>query len=372
MADIYKRLAKKLDGLPHGFPATKSGVELRILRKIFSAEDAEFALKLKPLPETADQIAHRLHRPVELIQAILDQMAANGQIGSFKMKGRQHYALMPFVVGIYEFQLDRLDKELADLVEEYMPSLMKVVGGYKPAVARVIPVNKSVDAKLEILPYEDLRQIISESHSFMINECICRKEKALEGQPCQHTKETCMAFTREESAYDDFRYSGRVITKDEALRILDETEREGLVHATYNIQQDPMFVCNCCSCCCGFIRSIKEFHAPFLLTRSNFVAAIDAQTCDGCGVCANERCPMEAIEATNGTYAVGADRCIGCGVCSLACPTDSIRLVRRAAEDQTVPPPNVIHWAVERSSARSDPLTRLALRFWLARHGGDM
>jgi len=372
MADIYKRLAKKLDGLPHGFPATKSGVELRILRKIFSPEDAEFALKLKPLPETADQIAHRLHRPVELLQVILDQMAANGQIGSFKMKGRQQYLLMPFVVGIYEFQLNRLDKELADLVEEYMPELMKVVGGYKPAVARVIPVNKAVDAKLEILPYENLRRIISESRSFMINECICRKEKELEGQPCHHSKETCMAFTKEEHAYDDFRYSGRVISKDEALRILYETEREGLVHATYNIQQDPMFVCNCCSCCCGFIRSIKEFHAPFLLTRSNFVAAVDADTCDGCGVCANERCPMGAIEPTNGAYSVMSDRCIGCGVCTLACPTDSIRLGRRPAEEQMTPPPNVIHWAVERSSARSGPLMRLALRFWLARHGGGM
>jgi len=372
MADIYKRLAKKLDRLPHGFPATKSGVELRILRKIFSPEDAEFALKLKPLPETADHIAHRLHRPVELVQAILDQMASNGQIGSFKLKGKQQYALMPFVVGIYEFQLNRLDKELADLVEEYMPSLMKVVGGYKPAVARVIPVNKSVDARLEILPYEDLRQFISASRSFMINDCICRKEKELEGQPCTHTKETCMAFTREESAFDDIRYGGRVISKEEALRILDETEREGLVHATYNIQQDPMFVCNCCSCCCGFIRSIKEFQAPYLLTRSNFVASIDTETCDGCGVCANERCPMEAIEATNGTYAVGPDRCIGCGVCAVACPTDSIRLVRRAAAEQTVPPKDVIQWAVERTSARSGPLMRLALRFWLARHGEEM
>lgn len=372
MADIYKRLAKKLDGLPHGFPATKSGVELRILRKIFSAEDAEFAVKLKPLPETADQIAHRLHRPAELVQAILDQMAANGQIGSFKIKGKKNYALMPFVVGIYEFQLNRLDKELADLVEEYMPDLMKVVGGYKPAVARVIPVNKSVDAKLEILPYEDLRKIISQSRSFMINECICRKEKALEGQPCHHTKETCMAFTREESAFDDFRYAGRVISQEEALRILDETEREGLIHATYNIQQDPMFVCNCCSCCCGFIRSIKEFHVPYVLTRSNFVASIDAETCDGCGICANERCPMGAIEPSNGNYAVEGDRCIGCGVCTPACPTDSIRLVRRADEEQTLPPKNIMHWAVERSSARSGPLMRLALRFWLARHGGEM
>jgi electron transport complex protein RnfB len=355
MADIYKHLAKKLDGLPHGFPATESGVELRILRKIFSPEDAEFALNLNPLPETAAEIARRVDRPVEVVRAILDQMAVKGQIGSFKMNGEQRYALAPFVVGIYEFQLNRLDKELAGLVEEYMPSLMKVLGGYKPAIARVIPVNQSVDAKLEILPYENLRQIISESRSFLINECICRKERALEGHPCHHSNETCMAFTREEAAFDGFRYAGRVIDKQEALRILDETEREGLVHATYNVQQDPMFVCNCCSCCCGFIRSIKEFQVPYVLTRSNFMAAIDGESCSACGVCADERCPMGAIEATNGTYSVAADRCIGCGVCAPACPTESIRLVRRPADQQSLPPKNVIHWAVERSSARSCP-----------------
>jgi electron transport complex protein RnfB len=372
MPDVYKRLAKKLDSLPHGFPATESGVELRVLRKIFSPEDAEFALKLKPLPETAEQIAKRLRQPVDRVEKTLGQMAANGQIGSFKMKGQQRYMLMPFVVGIYEFQLARLDKELADLVEEYMPSLMKVIGGYKPAVARVVPVNKSIDAKLEILPYEDMRRAMSESRSFLVNECICRKEKGLQGQPCRHTKETCMAFSREEAAFDNFRYAGRVIDKEEALRILDESELEGLVHASFNIQQDPAFVCNCCSCCCGFIRGIKEFHAPYVITRSNFMARIDQESCSACGACADDRCPMEAIQESNGGYSVLAERCIGCGVCAVACSTESIRLVRRPVEEQTVPPKNIVHWAVERSSARSGLLKRLALRFWLARHGGEM
>jgi len=369
MADVYKRLAKKLDALPNGFPATENGVELRILRKIFAPEDAEFALKLKPMPETAEQIARRLRRPAESTRATLDQMAANGQIGSFKMNGKQHYAVMPFVVGIYEFQLSRIDKELADLFEEYMPTLVRTVGGQKPAVARVIPVNASIDTSLEILPYENLRARIEESRSFLINECICRKEKTLQGEPCKHSTETCMAFTKEEGAYDYFRYAGRVISKDEALRILDATEREGLVHATFNVQQDQMFVCNCCSCCCGFFRALKEFHAPYLLTRSNFVASIDPEDCSGCGVCASERCPMEAIQPADEAYAVIADRCIGCGVCTLTCPTEAIQLIRRAAEEQTLPPKNVIHWAVERTSAKSGPLKRLALRWWLARNG---
>jgi len=141
--DIYRRLAKKLDSLPHGFPAAESGVELKILRKIFSTEDAETALKLKPIPEPAEKIAKRFGKTVEETQRILDGMAEKGQIFSMTAGGKQVYALVPFVVGIYEFQLERLDRELAELCEEYMPILGKVLGGSRPALARVVPINRS-------------------------------------------------------------------------------------------------------------------------------------------------------------------------------------------------------------------------------------
>jgi Pyruvate/2-oxoacid:ferredoxin oxidoreductase delta subunit len=246
---------------------------------------------------------------------------------------------------------------------------MGTLGGKKPALGRVVPVNASIEARAEILAYEDMRGLIQESHSFLLNECICRKERALQGHPCRHPLETCMVFSPEEDAFDYFRYSGRVISKDEALRVLDAVEKEGLVHATYNVRERPMFVCNCCSCCCGLMRGLKEFRAPYVITRSNFVAAIDQETCTACDVCASERCPMQAISCRNGSYSVSQERCIGCGVCAAACPSDSIRLVRRPPAQQTTPPKNLVHWSVERSSARSGPLTRLALRMWLARHG---
>lgn len=369
MPDIYRRLAKKLDRLPNGFPSTESGVELKLLRKIFTPEDARLALKLQPIPATAEEIAKRLRIQVDKMRAALDRMAEKGQIASLKMDGVQKYAIMPFVVGIYEFQLPHLDKELTDLVEEYVPHLMRTLGGNKPALTRVVPVNASIDARAEILAYEDMRGLIRESHSFMLNECICRKERALQGHPCSHPLETCMVFSHEENAFDYFRYAGRVISKHEALQVLDAVEKEGLVHATYNVRERPMFVCNCCSCCCGLMRGLKEFQAPYVITRSNFVAAIDQKTCNACDVCASERCPMQAIGSENGSYSVSQERCIGCGVCAVACPTDSIRLIRRPPAQQTIPPKNLVHWSVERSSARSGPLTRLALRMWLARHG---
>ena len=367
MADVYRRLAKKLDRLPHGFPATESGVEIRILEKIFTADDAAAALRLRPVPETAERIARRLRQPVAATRAMLDRMAERGQIGSFTAGGVQRYAVMPFVVGIYEFQVKHLDREFAELFEAYAPFLMKTLGGHKPALGRVIPVNTSIDARLQILGYEDMRAIIREARSFALRDCICRKEHALQGKGCGHTLEACLAFSSEEHAFDYFNYAGRVIERHEALRVLDATEEEGLVHVTYNVRERPMFVCNCCSCCCGFLRGLKEFEAPHMLARSNFVAAIEQDSCSECGAC-TPRCPMDAIADEPGRWAVSAERCIGCGLCAVACPTDAIRLGRRPETEQVMPPRDIVHWSVERMSSRSGPLTRMALRLWLSRH----
>jgi Na+-translocating ferredoxin:NAD+ oxidoreductase subunit B len=366
MSDPYKLLAAKLNHLPHGFPSTESGVELRILKKIFSPEDAAMALKMKMMPEGAEKIAKRLREPVGIVKPRLDKMVAKGQITTFKISGVQKYILMPFVIGIYEFQLKRLDKELSDLFEEYLPSLMPVLGGKKPALARIIPVNATIDPKTEILTYEDMSEMIRRSQSFAVNECICRKERALQGHPCSHTLETCMTFSREENAFEINPLSARVISRDEALRILDAVEKEGLVHATYNVRDDLMFVCNCCSCCCGLLRGLTEFHAPHLIAHSNFIAVIDTSSCTSCGICATERCPTNAINQTNGVYTVSKERCIGCGACATSCPTDSIKLSRRPKSEQLTPSRDIMNWSLERASNRSSPFTRLALRAYAA------
>jgi hypothetical protein len=44
--DCYKRLARHLDSLPGGFPPSESGVELRLLRRMFTLQEAELAVHL--------------------------------------------------------------------------------------------------------------------------------------------------------------------------------------------------------------------------------------------------------------------------------------------------------------------------------------
>jgi Fe-S-cluster-containing hydrogenase component 2 len=308
------------------------------------------------MPETVEAVAERFGNPVDEMQTILDSMVTRGLIGSFKMAGQQMYMLFPFLVGIYEFQLKRMDKELADLFEEYAPTLLANIGSYEPAVARVVPVSTEIKQDLHVHRYEDIRQMIGEARSFQLMECICRKEQALVGHPCAHTLETCLAFSKEENAFEKYP-RGRVISKEKALEVIADAEEEGLVHCTYNVEDGQVFVCNCCSCCCGILRGVKDFKAPRLLAKSHFVASIDPDTCTACGVCADERCPMDAIAETDGAYEVQAERCIGCGACVLTCPADAVRLLRKPESKRDRPPANLMDLNFKRAVERGIEIT---------------
>lgn len=355
--DVYQELAKKLDDLPEGFPATPDGLELAILKEIFSPEAAATALQMKPFPETAEDIAARLGRPPEEMRATLLDMAAKGQIASMKLAGQQMFRLIPFVVGIYEFQRqERLTRELVELFERYLPVLSRKVGGHGPHLTRVIPINQNLETDLDILAYEDVRQIISRAKSFRVQDCICRREQGLLGKRCDHSLHNCLQYSMEEGAYDEFKLDGDIISREEALKLIDETEQEGLVHNTYNVTEAVGgFICNCCPCCCGLLRSLKEYHAPFILARSRYLAVIDPTNCAGCGLCQEERCPMEAIVQEGDTYQVRPERCIGCGVCVVSCPTDSISLHGRPESDWPEIADNMIDWGKRRLAARGRP-----------------
>jgi len=353
MSDVYQELAKKLNELPQGFPRTESGVELRILKKLFRPEDAAVALKLMPWGLPAEKIGESLDKTGEEMQPILDDMAKRGQIGSATSRGRQYYMLSPFVPGIYEYQVYRLDKELVEMFEEYLPTLTKTLGGFKPGLARTIPVNAAIEVGKQVHSYEEVRGMLDQAASFKVMDCICRKEQDIDGQTCDHTLENCLNFSREENAYDYFSLGGRVISKDEAIQVLDAAAEEGLVHnAFYNVKSSHGAICNCCSCCCLAIRGLKDFDAPHMIAKSNFVAAIDQDECSECGVCADERCPMDAIEEDSG-YEVQPDRCIGCGVCTITCPTEAITLISRSESDQEQPADNMKDWSNKRIANRA-------------------
>jgi Pyruvate/2-oxoacid:ferredoxin oxidoreductase delta subunit len=241
-----------------------------------------------------------------------------------------------------------------------MPALMKELGGHRPAMARVVPVGVHIDAPPAVLRYESVRAILDEGAAFRVMDCICRKEQAALGSPCSHTAETCLAISPEPDGLQEFPSWGRLISREEALALLDRFEEEGLVHCTFNVQRGPMFMCNCCPCCCGFLRALNEFEAPHFLVRSNWVAEVAAEDCVLCGTCAGGRCPTGAIVEANDAYTVRGERCIGCGACVVSCSGGALRLVARPPAERTTPPDTVLSWAFRRAAARGGPVRALA------------
>ena len=91
MTDIYERLRERLDMFPQGFPKTKSGVELKILRELFSSEEAEIMLALRPTPELVSVISERMGRDESEMADILFQMSKRGLILRGTVEGYTFY-----------------------------------------------------------------------------------------------------------------------------------------------------------------------------------------------------------------------------------------------------------------------------------------
>ena len=121
----YLKLAKVLDMLPSGFPPTESGIEIKILKKIFRPEDIDLFCDLKLDFETAEEIAQRTGRELEGLEEHLLEMHERGQFFAVNIGGIYVFRMVPFVLGIYEYQHPHLDRELAEMCEEYMKVFSK-------------------------------------------------------------------------------------------------------------------------------------------------------------------------------------------------------------------------------------------------------
>ena len=333
MTSVYEKLRERLDMFPQGFPQTESGVELEILEKLFSADEAAVATSLKPFPEPVAAIAERLGRDARALGETLYDMSKRGLILRFKESEEvAYYFLAPWMVGIWEFQVNRLDADNIKLYEKYFDEGMvpmnkgKTVGGF-----RVIPVEEEIRDSIEIQPYEKVSEIVEAHTKFAVAECICRKEAAMLGKGCDKLMESCMVFGLAADYYIENGH-GREITREEAREIILKAEEAGLVHHTSNHKDGKIFMCNCCGDCCKALASINTYDNPGLIAKSNYYAKVDVDTCEGCETCV-DRCQVDAIEMKDDVAAISYGRCIGCGLCVSTCPTGSLTMVHKGPDD---------------------------------------
>ncbi len=339
----YERLADALNKLPNSFPRTKSNIEITLLKKIFLPEEANLAGQLTGKMETVDIISQRTGFSAEETASRLRTLLERDFVWGNPETGV--YRLAPFIVGIYESQLPRMDHELAHLVEEYFHQGGAEIMKPRPAIHRVIPAQSAVKSEW-ILPYDKLRELLMSCNTFRVNNCICRVQQDLEKtRKCSFPLNVELIFYRgEESSAPPVH---PFLTKDEALAILDSTEKTGLVHTVRNVAKGIFYVCNCCGCCCGILRGINEFGIENSVAAANYYSVIDPEECIGCGTCA-ERCQMHAIKIQNDVSVVDRSKCIGCGLCVTGCESKVARLELKPEEARINPPEDYETWEHDR------------------------
>jgi ferredoxin len=243
-----------------------------------------------------------------------------------------------FVVGIWEFQVNRLDPELVADMETYIPVLFNTETWRRAPQMRTIPVNRSIDPRLPILPHEIATRLIEKKAHFVVAPCICRQERRLAGHGCDRPLETCISFG-DAGSYFVQAGIGRRVNRRTVLNLLETADRAGLVLQPSN-SRDPAWICCCCGCCCGVLRTVKTYPRPAELMAAAFSVKLDTSLCTGCGVCV-QRCQMDALSLVESRACLDGRRCIGCGLCVSTCPAGALKLVRKPRERQSPVPANM-------------------------------
>jgi Pyruvate/2-oxoacid:ferredoxin oxidoreductase delta subunit len=338
MEPIYNQLAQHLDNLPGGYPATESGIELRILKRLFTPEEAEIAVHLTLMPEPAAAIAQRIGADETTLTPALIDMSHKGLIIRLERKGELKFMAAQFMVGIWEYHVNDLDEGLIRDVNEYLPYLTEAQEHIRTQQLRVVPISKSLAADIKVMPYEQAEEIIKQQSKIVVAPCICRREHQMVGEGCDKPMETCLVFGGGAHFYEG-NGIGRTISRQEALDILQQGINAGLVLQPGNAKK-PSNICMCCGCCCQILKMLKRSGKPAKIACTSFYAVVEKERCINCGNC-EDKCQMEAI-IIDEVAQVDLDRCIGCGLCIPSCDVEAIRLEAKDEHDQWVPPATVI------------------------------
>ncbi|MEN6638870.1 MAG: 4Fe-4S binding protein [Smithella sp.] len=340
---IYRQLQIQLDQYPIGYPATKSGVEIDILKYFFTPLQAKIALCLTLRSIPVSPVRKRLKKKFgselssDELSAMLENMFQKGVIRRSESAGSPRWGIAMPAIGMFEYHVDDLTRELVKMMHQYFDEAFSAefFRSSLPQL-RTSPHLKALVPEYIVDTYDNMRHFITHTREpLYVANCVCKQGEALMGKPCRQTEnyEVCLLIGKTGYAA---RGRAREISKEECLKILDLAEEKGMVLQPGNSRK-PSCICICCGCCCGVLTTAKKQPRPVRFFAANYYARIDAASCTGCGVCVT-RCQMDAIIADGKTFRVDRDRCIGCGLCVTRCKPKAAGLIRK--DKATVPPMN--------------------------------
>ncbi len=340
----YQLLQKRLDRNVTGAP--DSPQFQKILRLLFSEEDAEIARQLPTRLTPAEKLASQLKRDSRELEDKLSEMARRGLVFDIEHSGQHYFSLAPVVIGFFEFTFMRTGEDvphaqLAELFEEYF---FEGDGRFAHAVFEgQTQIGRSLvrEAALpredvaEILDWERASRLIESATDVAVSTCACRHHAEHLDRACNRPQRVCLTLNRGAATMVHTGHAKK-ISRKEGLSILEECQKAGLAQTGDNVKKNVGYICNCCGCCCGMMRAIRSFDINHAIVSSNWIACIDEESCTGCSLCV-KACPTGAISTIDFEVAGrrrrkairDEDLCLGCGVCYSSCRKNSIKMVPR-------------------------------------------
>jgi len=357
--DGYQQLVKRLNRFPQGAPPSE--LLFKILRMLFSENEAGLVSSLPIKPFTAKKAALIWKKPESEARKVLDSLAERGLLVDNDWHGRSVYSLPPPMAGFFEFSMMRVrqdidQKLLAELLYQYLnveEDFIKAlfVNG-ETQLGRVFVHEPALpsDNSLEVLDYERASEAIKTSRHRAIGVCYCRHKMMHVGRACDAPRDICMTFNT--VAFSLTKHGiARPVDVKEGLDLLEQAYERNLVQFGENVRGSVSFICNCCGCCCEALLGIKRFGSVFPI-HTNFLPRVDEAGCSGCGTCMDV-CPVEAMSLVSANdphqpkkrkARLNQASCLGCGVCVRTCPSRSIALIPHP--QRVITPLNSVHRAV--------------------------
>ena len=333
MEEVYTRLAAKL-GRPD------SEYIARIFEYAASARQARIleALNQPPQPAlTVEQLAEKLGLDANEIQQDLEDLFRKGLVFPRNFQDRREWRFGKSPMQLHDAMISgwRFHSEPEKLYQLWHAYNQKegyraYGADYAAATAqlmRVIPAWEAVADDPNLQPWEDWREILREKQLITVVDCPCR----LEVGACDRPVEVCLDFDRT-AEYDIASGHGRKLSYEEALEIMSNASRSGLVPNGVNIAEVSL-MCNCCNDCCIDFQTLEHCDIPLdhHYAKSRYEARIDQDICDGCQDCV-DNCNFDSITMVKSPGSkklkaqVDPEACYGCGCCFMVCEPKAISL----------------------------------------------
>lgn len=338
----YEKLAGALNARSMSFPAVKCNEFYDLVSFLFTPEEAAIFVAMPLGLSTLEEIADNLcTRDSKKLAAQLETMADKGLIHIRERYGKKVYEALPFVPGITEFQLmrgivDERHKKIATLLRDYSKAMINSLMSANPppmeahAPGKKVAVEKEINDKTTIVPFKELKDLLMNTEYISVGTCICRHQAALLGKPSDKPVNNCMILGESAKFAAERGFTTRM-TKEEAVKRIEEAEDAGLIHTFANSPDCyTNLLCNCYKDRCMIIRGVTKAPVPSLSVNARWLIKVNGEDCTACEACI-PRCQMDALKMVGGKLVRDEKRCIGCGICMWVCPTDALSLEQRAA-----------------------------------------